>query len=173
MKKEDIDFLKDLQNELNTQPSDGNANPKYWGIMERKLVPVPSGCGESYIVDNEGDKYTLDEFIECINEIIVDCDEEVKEEWKCVDKTWFDEVLTFAQEFIDSDYDEVNFDLQDVLSHETGCFLTKRAAKEYIEKYSYNHSNPRTYAMTAYRNYEYGRLLKIISEMNIEDIKED
>jgi len=34
--------------------------------------------------------------------------------------------------------------------------------KEYIEKYGYNHNQPRTYAMTAYRNFELMHLLKIL-----------
>lgn len=48
MKKEDIDFLRDLQKELNTQTNDGNADPVYWGVMERKLEPVPEGVGDAY-----------------------------------------------------------------------------------------------------------------------------
>lgn len=58
------------------------------------------------------------------------------------------------------------------LSEETGAFLTKRACQEYICRYGYNHSRPHTYAMTAYRNYELARLLKILKTMEIKD-KED
>lgn len=34
MTKEDIEFLRDLQHELNTQPNDGNADPVFWGIIQ-------------------------------------------------------------------------------------------------------------------------------------------
>ena len=32
--QEDYEFLKNLQNELNVQGNDGNADPVYWGISE-------------------------------------------------------------------------------------------------------------------------------------------
>ena len=32
--QKDYDFLKDLQNELNTQSTDGNAQPVFWGVAE-------------------------------------------------------------------------------------------------------------------------------------------
>ena len=32
--KLEIDFLVNLQKELNTQTNDGNAQPIYWGIMD-------------------------------------------------------------------------------------------------------------------------------------------
>ena len=53
--------------------------------------------------------------------------------------------------------------------NETGAFLTKRACQEYISCYGYNHSRPHTYAMTAYRNYELARLLKILKTMEIRE----
>ena len=49
----------------------------------------------------------------------------------------------------------------------TGAFITKRACKNYIEKYGYNHNDPHTYAMTAYRNFELGRLLKILKTIKL------
>lgn len=61
----------------------------------------------------------------------------------------------------------------DVLSQTTNCFLTKKAAQEYIKNYSYNHTNPRIYAMTAYRNFEFEHLLNILTNLNIDDIKVD
>lgn len=43
------------------------------------------------------------------------------------------------------------------------------AKKEYIKKYSYNHRNPHTYAMTAYRNFELERLLNILKTIDLKD----
>ena len=50
----------------------------------------------------------------------------------------------------------------------TGAFLTKRACKNYIERYGYNHNDPHTYAMTAYRNFELVRLLNILKTIKFE-----
>jgi hypothetical protein len=36
--KSEIDFLIDLQKELNTQTDDGNAQPVYWGIIDTKRI---------------------------------------------------------------------------------------------------------------------------------------
>ena len=109
--KEDYEFLKDLQHELLTQENDGNADPVFWGVMEKKEVSVPDGCGDC-------------------SKIVYDVDE---------------------------------------LCRFTGAFITKRACKEYVEKYAYNHSQPRTYAMTAYRNFELERLLNILKTIDLKD----
>ena len=52
--KEDFEFLKDLQHELNTQPNDGNADPVFWGVLESEEVGVPDGCGDPYITYDDG-----------------------------------------------------------------------------------------------------------------------
>jgi hypothetical protein len=59
--------------------------------------------------------------------------------------------------------------IEERISRETGAFLTKRACKEYIERYGYNHSKPHTYALTAYRNFELARLLKILKTMEMKE----
>lgn len=61
---------------------------------------------------------------------------------------------------------------QEVITRETGAFLTKRACKEYIEHFGYNHIKPHTYAMCAYRNFELARLLKILKAMPLEDVQQ-
>lgn len=68
MKKGDIEFLRSLQSELKTQNTDSQASPCYWGIMEHKLVRVPEGCGEPYVVNGDGGVTSLDDFITEINE---------------------------------------------------------------------------------------------------------
>ncbi|MFS1513654.1 hypothetical protein VQL36_14610 [Chengkuizengella sp. SCS-71B] len=41
--KDDIRFLKDLQNDLKTQGNDGQAPPRYWSIMDYKWIPTAEG----------------------------------------------------------------------------------------------------------------------------------
>lgn len=166
--REDYEFLKDLQHELLTQANDGNADPLYWGVMERKETGVPNGCGEPYIYIGDGYYDTLENVIDLIEEAIGD-DEKKRKEWdEETDKTDMDEVAEFYNYITDSnDAYIIYIKEQDVLSENTGAFLTKRACKEYIEKYGYNHTKPRTYAMTAYRNYEYERLLNILKTMKL------
>ena len=169
--KEDYEFLKDLQHELLTQENDGNADPLYWGVMERKETGVPDGCGDDYKVVCSGNSYDREGFIEHINEYYMDDskDENLCYEWEHVDKESIDDmVLFYNAKLADEDYAyAIDVREEDVLTTTTGAFLTKRACKEYIEKYGYNHTKPRTYAMTAYRNYEYERLLNILKTMKL------
>ena len=38
MDKKDIEFLARLRDELLTQPTDGNRNPRFWGIRQKELI---------------------------------------------------------------------------------------------------------------------------------------
>lgn len=174
MKPEDIEFLKQLQKELLTQDNCGQANPVYWGIMETKQKPVPEGFGEEIIYRLGGhyEPFTESELIKCVQEnYYQDFTDELKEEWDGIveeelGRTW--DLTDFCDDHCGGcESFEVKY--EDELSRETGCFLTKKAAEDYIKRFGYNHSSPRTYAMTAYRNFELERLLNIIKETNFEE----
>lgn len=166
---EDYEFLKDLQHELNTQPNDGNADPVYWGVRETHLEPAPEGCGDAFIYMGDGVIMTTEEAVQYVDENIRD-DEELQKLWKDIDKNWMDEVADFLHDEMGKNECRVVWqEEKSFISQETGAFITKRACKEYIEKCHYNHSNPQTYAMTAYRNFELGQLLKILKTMVFGD----
>lgn len=167
---EDYLFLKDLQHELNTQTNDGNADPVYWGVMETRMEPAPDGCGEAFIYMGDGAAMTTEEAVQYVDENIRNYSEELQEEWKEIDKGWMDDVVTFiCDEMGIGECRVVWKDEKSFISQETGAFITKRACREYIEKCHYNHSNPHTYAMTAYRNFELARLLKILRTMEMKE----
>lgn len=161
--QEDYEFLKGLQHELLNQTDDGQADPIFWGVMERIEFAVPEDCGEPQIYLGDGYYDTIESVVALINDQIED---EYKEEWEAVDKMNYNEVAEFHRERMGNEETRVVFIKErDVLSQNTGAFLTKRACREYIDKYGYNHSKPRTFAMTAYRNFEYDHLLKIIKSL--------
>jgi hypothetical protein len=70
--QEDYEFLKDLQNELNTQENDGNADPVFWGV-EETVEECRGGDGEyggdPYITFDDG-KWSLEEAIEVRDQTI-------------------------------------------------------------------------------------------------------
>ena len=170
--QEQYEFLKELQHELLTQPTDGQANPKFWGIMEKREVGVPDGCGDARIYMGDGVVYTLEEAIEDVNEWIESCydpDGFIKQEWDGVNKEWMKDVADFIKDYVEPQCRIVWVDNKYELSTYTGAFLTKRACKDYIDKYGYNHSNPHTYAMTAIRNPEYETLINILETMKFDD----
>lgn len=170
--QEDYEFLKDLQHELNTQSTDGNAQPVFWGIMEKKDHVVPDGYGEPLIHHEDG-TWDLDEAVEFVEEYLKsefgenDGGVEV-ETWKDVDKENIRDVCDYINDVLNFDdiamYDHVE---EDELCRFTGAFLTKREAKRYVETYAYNHNQPRTYAMTAFRNFELERLLNILRKIEL------
>lgn len=166
--QEQYEFLKNLQHELLTQPTDGNADPVFWGVIEEKEIGVPDGCGEPRIYLGDGVVNTLEEAVAYVDEWIEDCDDETKNVWDDVDKEWSEDVVDFIKTYIDMQCRLVSVDKKRELSDETGAFLTKRACQEYIDKYGYNHTNPHTYAMTAFRNYEYDELINILKTVKFD-----
>lgn len=170
LSQDDAKFLRDLQNELLTQPNDGNAAPVYWGVIETREEPAPEDCGGARIYNCNGDcsVMTLDEVVRWVEDRLEDRD--LIHIWDTLDRDDIDTVLDFI-------HDEMGIKEASVVwteehsrvSEETGAFLTKRACQEYISRYGYNHSRPHTYAMTAYRNYELARLLKILKAMEIKE----
>ena len=167
--KEDYEFLKDLQNELNTQDNDGTADPLYWGVMDYTYELAWDGCGEPRITTDD-EPMTLEDAVERVNEDIEDYPEEIQEEWRNIDISDAEEVAYFMRETLKWDCCDVYWvESKGHIANNFGAFLTKRACKEYLKKYGYNH-NPKahTYAMCAYRNFELERLLKILKTMKLE-----
>jgi hypothetical protein len=166
---EDFEFLGELQHELNTQTNDGNADPVYWGVMDYSYDLTTEGNGEPRITHDDG-SYTLEEAVEAVNDNIGEYDEEIQEAWTEVDKEDADDVACFMRETLEWDFSDVYWvEEKGHISRHTGAFLTKRACKEYVERYGYNHCRPHTYAMTAYRNFELERLLNILKTMKLKE----
>jgi len=169
---EDYEFLKDLQHELNTQETDCQADPIYWSVMEKREVLTRNFDGEPRVPFDDG-AYTLEELLDLAKENIEDYDQEIKDEWKEVDKEDISEVAHFVCERMEFDNiycDDIYYVTEeDHISQFSGAFLTKRACKQHIEGNKHHYDRPRTYANTAYRNYELERLLKILKTMDLKE----
>lgn len=165
--EEAYDFLKELQHELRIQENDGTADPLYWMVEEEETVGVPDGCGDPIIYMGDGGTMTTEEAVEYIEEeYLKDLDKDSKEEWAEVNKDYMEDVVRFMNDVLGWHEVRIVWERkQNVISRETGAFITKRACKEYIQKFGYNHTNPHTYAMCAYRNFELECLLKILKNM--------
>ena len=168
--QEDYEFLKELQHELNTQETDCQADPIYWSVMEKREVLTLSSDGEPRVPFDDG-AYTLEELIELVKENIEDYDQQIQDEWKEMDKEDIEEVACFACDRLEFDniyYDNIYYVRdEDHISTFSGAFLTKRACQQHIEGNKHHYDRPRTYANTAYRNYELERLLKILKTMKL------
>lgn len=172
IQKDDAQFLRDLQNELLTQPNDGNADPVYWGVMEKCEVLTRDFDGEARIPYDDG-AYSVEELVKEIKDALPDYDEDTRNVWKEVDKEDAQDVADFAVDTLNwtSIYNEYIYYVKDEekVSIYSGAFLTKRECQKHINANKHHYNEPHTYAMTAYRNYELARLLKILKTMEIKE----
>ena len=169
LSQEDIEFLKELQHKLKTQETDYQAAPRFWGVMETKRIYGFSDDYSDgiYIRDCDIDEFCyeddeLDDALEFLTENEYVNEDDISHVTNLYDLKEILEDLGHTVEIYG--YKEL-----DVLSEETGCFLTKEACKKHIELNHYHYDKPRTYAMTAFRNPEFGRLMKIIENIEFEE----
>ncbi|MEC5241160.1 hypothetical protein P9C03_28095 [Bacillus mycoides] len=170
----DIKFLKDLQQELKTQETDGNASPRFWVIKDYRIVPgnenYDSGHEERFF--NDGDhvvfsdfddlKNFLEEYFEDedLQNIVNDESENFDELWEYVEDN-MNECGYFSTAFVK----EEGFIVPDTM------FLTKEEAKRHLELNNYHYtSKAHTYAMTAWRAPKVERLLNILETFDWESI---
>lgn len=194
--KSEINFLINLQKELNTQTNDGNAQPIYWGILDYKRYYNDNGtpilCNASEQITLESNKdiadYIKDElniYVHEYNNYNITVIETLKsdETDKDIinqhlknddDKILFsmNDCLEFLQDY-ESEwelryYEDVEYIVPNLV------FLTRQSAEDYLKAKSYHHSdNAHTYAMTALYNPIVERLWEILREVDFTKIKSE
>jgi hypothetical protein len=182
MKKEDIEFLKELQNEMLTQDHVCQANPRFWVIMQEVKdywvndntdgIFVYS-CGDSESVFEGG----LEEVTEWIKELdgVQDCKYDVcfvefnynNEEYSIGDSS---DLQSFLDEYDEDNYSVGEYRIREEIAPNT-MFLTLRECKEHIKANSYHYNKPHPYAMTAWRSPQVQRLYEILENTDWESIK--
>jgi hypothetical protein len=177
IKPEEIQFLLELQKEMNTQDVVGQADPRYWTIKDYfkiygQELAQPDGC-EIYIDDiliyGKASRPDAIEIVEIV-------------------KRW---LLNHAADCSKADLDDILFvdDLEELLERKcydfrildyaliptyNGFFLTQKAAAEHLKKYEYNYGpDACTYAMTAFRSPEAEMLYKILHEVDFSKLNKD
>jgi hypothetical protein len=177
MTKEDLKFLKELQHELKTQETDGQAAPRFWGIMETKERITKDWYGDDiYMVDRTGgeaENYKLQDYVDMLGKYIDEneMDYETIAGFAYLDYDDIEKVAEFARNFLDRDVEVSSFEKYEKLSDQTGCFLTKRAAIRHIELNGYHYSKPKTYSMTAWRNPEFERFIRIFENLDLDKLE--
>lgn len=178
MTKDDLKFLKELQFELLHQEPEGQAEPRFWGIMETKeRITQESLADREYIVDftdGEAEKYTVGDYIEKIKSIFENepQKDDVVKNFNMLDKDDINSVVEFSNNMLKRKARILYTEEIHELSDQTGCFLTKRAAQKHIELNGYHYSKPHTYAMTAWRNPEFERFIKIFETMELDKLED-
>lgn len=171
--KEDIQFLKELQNELLTQEYDCQAAPRFWAVGDYKMVSCPDGCQEEYHIHLPNRDYHGE-----INDLLKDIESEEFEDFSLETKEEFGEIdceIT-AFDWIKKHYDD-DAELipvrEEHFIHQSTMFLTKAEAKNHIKLNHYHYSpKAHTYAMTAWRAPKVEKLLKILETFDWDKIEE-
>lgn len=168
---QDILFLKELQAELNSQGTDGQAAPRFWVVGDYKWSECSDDNAERYSIylPNDGESYEINYFLA----EVLDRDELSEEALEAMDEISCE---SSAFDWIQEYYDEgasLHPERKEHFIRPNTMFLTKAEAKRHIELNHYHYSSEaHTYAMTAWRAPKVERLLKILSEFDFDLLPE-
>lgn len=173
--EEEIEFLKQLQKEMNTQDNVGQADPRYWVIRDWERIygeelNNPDGCeilldGEEIIHANYGVFGVDDLIIQKAKEYFVNESDQFEEE----DFELFgtDEL----KEMLEEHGYYISIIEYELIPQYSGFFLTQKAAEEHLRANYYHYDdNATTYAMTAWRSKEADMLYKILREVDFGEM---
>jgi len=172
----DIEFLKALQEEMNTQAHDCQADPRFWVVaQDEKMVSNIDYCDGCILINNEGTE--IGETIEEVKEFFKDNLEQ--EDYDSLNLSEFDndeyaDLEDIARHlnhaYPDSGYQVWYYRNVHVIKENT-FFLTKRECKEHI-KANYYHYNKtvHSYAMTAWRSPQVEKLYEIIKNADLSGL---
>lgn len=184
--KEDIEFLKNLQKEMNTQDTVGQADPRFWVIRgTRREYGIECGYEDGYEITSDDNSYDIDEFIKLveengyINEIMEQEDEKYiiqKDEFECIsiydhnedliDEFELYDFISYLNDNAGTDFHLTNY--RDMpCNYPDTFFLTNKAAQEALKTCSHHFSkDARTYAMTALYSPEVEKLWDILRRVD-------
>lgn len=170
MNKDDIQFLKELQEELNTQDKDCQASPRFWTVGDYTWVETLEDNAERYsvVLPNAAECYPIDSYIESAKEDGEHSEEELKKLDECDDT---DDILEWIQKHDEEDAYLVPEKEIHVVKPNT-MFITKEEAKKHIRLNQHHYSSKaHTYAMSALRAPKVERLFKILEEFNWDNVQ--
>lgn len=179
MKKEDIEFLKELQKRIKEGKRCGEAEPAFWMIEDRFCYGSsdPEGADETQLVNPEDGHVWADEDVEDVKDILWDAMDDLMLTYDLEECKTIKDVIRLM-EYNDIDGDREGYLWLTYVQHywkiieETGAFLTYEDCQRHLDENRYNYSkDAHPYALTAWRNPTFERLWRIITETDWE--KED
>ena len=178
---EEIEFLRKLQKEMNTQDNVGQADPRYWVIRDYETIYGESLNSADGIVIYDSEQchtvykleYSAFDIDSVINEII----QEMKEnEYELLTEEIEEIKLAYDVESLKEylkdlrGYEFSVMEYQDI-PKDKGFFFTQKSAEDHLRRNYYHYSAAaHTYAHTAWRSQE-EKLWNILREVDFEKIK--
>lgn len=163
--REDIEFLAALQDEMNTQPHQCQADPRFWVVMTHEYREAREGIDQvdrvTLLDDNfeELESMTPDEAVLAALKAGTK-GEEWMGSWQYIERWCRD---TGKHAFFETKAERIA---------ENTMFLTLREAKEHIKRNDYHYIDPHTYGMTAWRSPQVEQLYKILHEVDFKQLLE-
>lgn len=168
--REDVEFLAGLQEEMNTQPHQCQADPRFWVVMTHEYREAVDGDDVERVTfyDEGGDiaSMSLDDAMNAAYRSNVELGGEdyadgildgfglyIDERGGFHSMFGHDDGMTdFVKEYAETKGASVMFETCDERIAENTMFLTLREAKEHIARNDYHYVKPHTYGMTAWRS---------------------
>ena len=185
MKKEDIEFLNDLKNEMLSQEDNWQVNPIFWTVIQEikdYSYNIPNGEEDGIEIIKDGEEVCegdLKSISEWLKEFLEDNDIEINnyiyDEYNNVikiDRIKLDgycniiedaeDLLHYLEEeFGCEDYEIATYKIREEIVPNT-LFLTKKECENHIKANGYHYTNPKPCAMTAWRSPQVKKLFDIL-----------
>ena len=179
LSNEDIEFIKNLSNEMKTQDTRGTAQP-YALVIRNKNRQIRDfeNCDNKGVYWNELEYESFEEFLdsfkEYYNEDMPEGEDSKEvmffEEWDITD---IDDLRAYEYKLdIEFDIQVSTFAYEDVMTadsshgrYEGNFFLTEKACRKHIQANRHHFNKPDTYGIHLTRNPEMERLYEIIHKL--------
>lgn len=171
LSEDDARFLKGLQDELNSQPTLGTADPRFWVVMSKHWEPcVDDEDPDGAFVD--GGLLRIDDVAEEVYRVLEEDEgEEAADAWalsydvRILGDGMFD-FRGCASDLFEEYARVVGGDVTPAVLvervDENTMFLTLREAEEHIAANSHHYIEPRPFCMCAWRSPQVERLVKVL-----------
>lgn len=146
--REDIEFLAALQNEMNTQPHVGQADPRFWVVMTHRLRMTLRDEDIDYVAITSEDGELIDELTpsEAVRRA---------KEAGISDNGWLTE-MEVIERYCES----------------IGASVFPEIKEEHIKRNDYHYLDAHPFAMTAWRSPQVAQLYKILHEVDFQQLLE-
>ncbi len=189
----DIVFLNELQNEMNTQDTVGQASPRYWAVRDiERVYDIALEIAEKIEILRDGDVIanSFNDFINYLNAYLNENEKPFElvafssnREYSIDVKNQDGELIRFCEVSVDVLIDKLQD--KEVLStyyeyrargyneefriKESSFFLTNDECKKHIKENAHHYTErAHSYAMTAWRSPQVEKLYELLENINFE-----